>query len=590
MTLRPSPPTFPRSLRWLLRRSFLLFAVLCGCSAIFDLEAVDAELVDVRADLMQLWQLPPNFMPFISANYNALFNSEDQSPSRTIRTSEPTAGLAPYVRGLDGELYFPARDFSHSPSAVRVYRVPSGEPSDEFFISGNALLPLILDKPPLIMSLEPPTPPRAAGRVVLYRLGATPLQETIPATHSWVQGTGGSKAVMSSDPDAKPRFVQVIRHRPPDQLLRTQHALPSNLELMPKQLRDPIRYDPTSDALFYVTEDGHLWGLPIATDTPVDLGVRSRLVTLPDLIVLLNAERRLSVYSWSLRQAFDLPLTLPLPAASWRVEASRPWLVLCMARGVFTIDLGRLPDSPTVQQLDDRSCSRIQQLTTERVNYLLGPAELGEFFAGDPESDRSVRQFSAPLDGSQPTEEVFSTGPLTSQPLTLARCSNGLRAYNMNRQGTSDVTRQDAWINGWRFSEDAGEVRFSRDCQRVRWIEHPQVGGIGELFSAEIGSGPRLRLARNVREFYELGDGRVLTLANRHGLANEARLILLDEAERRGYWLLDQTETIFAVRHIAPALELLVQTRYRLSSSSALNLRYARLPIPPRPSSARATN
>lgn len=555
----------------------LLLSLLCSCSAVFDLAAVEVELVDVRRDINALWHVPEGSSPWISAPLSLAFYADDSSARDYYLP--PDDPLWPYIQGFDGQLYFPLTRRNSGAFQYQLYRIPAGDLASQYALPWSVDRVLAQSAPPVLLTLEAAMRPAVDRRAVLQRFGSTPLVEWV-AAERWVANPSELGAVLSWEQEERPRTLQIIRHVPPDQLRRTEHRFPDEVLSQPQKFRQRFLYSATIDSVFYYGRDSHLFALSIEDDRTIDLGERTLVTTLPGLIVLSDRSKQLSVYVIEQAQRFELgrATATSIEAA---LSADRRWLLLCGEEGLLSIPLSSLSAGTTGQTLDERRCDRIASSAPLYVDYFVGQRSIDQGSYSNPSRDPGLLQFRARLDGSEAPERLPGALPLQPQPFELATCHNGLRAYAMNRRMSSEPASSDAWVSGWRFSEDAGEVRFSGDCRRVRWIEHPQDGGLGELFSAEIGRGPRLRLGRSVRQFYELSDGRVLTLANRSGDAAGARLLLIDDAARQAYWLLDQSEPIYRLRHMAAQNELLLQSQHLPLGSTSPLQRLSRLPLPP---------
>ncbi len=133
----------------------------------------------------------------------------------------------------------------------------------------------------------------------------------------------------------------------------------------------------------------------------------------------------------------------------------------------------------------------------------------------------------------------------------------------------------DAWIGPWRFMERGRALQFSGDALRVRWLEHTaQTSYTGDLLSAPLDGDP-LRLARNVYEYDELSDGRVLALANRQFEGTQDRIVVIDELKQEARWVAAAAADYTG---IPGSNDLLVDV---VTGATAHDL--VRVPIPPMP-------
>lgn len=137
------------------------------------------------------------------------------------------------------------------------------------------------------------------------------------------------------------------------------------------------------------------------------------------------------------------------------------------------------------------------------------------------------------LDGSAPPETILVDG--------LARLygifPDGRLIYTKDPGNRYIYGVGDGWLGDWQFMQRGRDAMVSGDALRMRWIEHSaQTSATGDLLSAPIG-GPALRLARNVSQYDELGDGRVLALANRAFPGVQNRIVVVDELTQKSAWV-----------------------------------------------------
>jgi hypothetical protein len=97
------------------------------------------------------------------------------------------------------------------------------------------------------------------------------------------------------------------------------------------------------------------------------------------------------------------------------------------------------------------------------------------------------------------------------------------------------------FIGGWQFMERGRNIQFSAKGTRVRWLEFAaKPGGVGDLDSAPINGGAggqALHLARNVRRYDEIPDGRVIACANRAFRGIQNRVVAIDEQAQVAQWV-----------------------------------------------------
>ena len=335
-------------------------------------------------------------------------------------------------------------------------------------------------------------------------------------------------------------------------------------------------YDETAELLWFVSDSKHLWLLPLSTGVAVDLGEATISKLLPELVIYEDHEQRLFAYSLAERRSIPLGVTLSAEF-QMKVYADSQWLLTCGENGLYSVALTELRTRVVSHLLDARACEDFFNITDGQLTY---ESSVVFTYFNDESALRAQRvKFRVPLDGSAAPQLVESLERLGMPPFGLARCKNGLRAYALNQGETNYAEWSDAWINGWRFSTAASEVAFSEDCRRVRWKERSSKDGIGELYSALIGSDKRLRLGRNAGRYFELPDGRVLAQINIVGTPPNTDLVLIDEEARLAHWLLDNTWKVYAAQPLPQLGSLFVAL---INDGAVSGNRYLLLPLPRR--------
>jgi len=199
------------------------------------------------------------------------------------------------------------------------------------------------------------------------------------------------------------------------------------------------------------------------------------------------------------------------------LDETRQLLVACGAPGLFLVPID---GSMTTQVIDPDPCDEAGLL------WLYGMTTVYQSANGD------VRRI--PSDGSGP-------------PITLVTTDKRFLGFGPNDRvvfSTDPADRyvagaSDAWVDGWRFMQRGRNIQFSRDGMKVRWLEFAaQPSAVGDLLSAPLG-GSATRLARNVRRYDELPDGRVLASANRAFRGTQNRVVVVDEQKGTAYWVSD---------------------------------------------------
>ena len=184
-----------------------------------------------------------------------------------------------------------------------------------------------------------------------------------------------------------------------------------------------------------------------------------------------------------------------------------------------------------------------------------------------------------PLDGSAPPKAV-TKGVVTRLfgfvPDQAPERDRGGLFYSTESGSKFIYGVGDGWLSDWRFMERGRSAGFSRDGKKVRWLEHAAVvGGAGELMVAPIRGNP-LRLARNVAQYEELADGRILALANRAAVGTHNRIIVIDEEAKEANWVCGAAQGYF---HVPNSDDLMVQI---LTGPESHDL--VRVPVPPKKS------
>jgi hypothetical protein len=215
----------------------------------------------------------------------------------------------------------------------------------------------------------------------------------------------------------------------------------------------------------------------------------------------------------------DVPLdaTESLPV----LDDVRQQLVECGAGGVRAVPYGGAP----ARVLDDQPCVRLPPAIDEAGL----PVIAGDSLLYWTNEGASV----VPLDGSAPSRQVV---PLFARVLAFADAG-----VAFSRDGTHAFFGEagDGWVGAWRFMERGRSAAFARAAPALRWIEH----AANDVESGELRVAPTLggavgHLARNVSEFDELDDGRVIAESNRAWDDDVySRVIVIDEAAGRARWV-----------------------------------------------------
>ncbi|MCS6914198.1 MAG: hypothetical protein RMK29_04570 [Myxococcales bacterium] len=225
-------------------------------------------------------------------------------------------------------------------------------------------------------------------------------------------------------------------------------------------------------------------------------------------------------------------------------------LLACGEDGLVRVPMDGGPDTV----LDPQPCTPEGLRILGRAVYYLAQGEL-----------RTV-----PVDGSVPPTRAF---PAPAQQV-LAAGPAGMLVYSTDPPRRWASGASDGWLEGWRFMERGRQVSFSRDGTRLRWLEHAAtLSGAGDLLSAELPEGVPLRLSRNVRQFVELTDGRLLCVAHHAFRGVHNRIVVIDEKARTARWVADHASGFLLIPGSNDLLAMLVK------DNRGFDL--VRLPIPP---------
>jgi hypothetical protein len=150
-------------------------------------------------------------------------------------------------------------------------------------------------------------------------------------------------------------------------------------------------------------------------------------------------------------------------------------------------------------------------------------------------SDGSV--YAVPADGSAWT--LVDKLP----PYSIAAVHDRLIVHSPGELG--DGAYQ-GWLGAARVIEAGVGARFSADGRRLRWLEDA-ASGVGDLYSLDLASRMVRHLVRNVRQFDELPDGRLVALSNAASDGAWNRAVLVDEDAGECRWLAKGVQTVGVV-------------------------------------------
>ena len=131
------------------------------------------------------------------------------------------------------------------------------------------------------------------------------------------------------------------------------------------------------------------------------------------------------------------------------------------------------------------------------------------------------------------------------------------------------------WLHDVQVMERGRRPIWSGDRRRLRYLEWAaRSDSAGDFHSRLLATGDVLRLARNVRVWSELPDGRVLAVSNAVPKGAHNRIILIDEATEQARWVADSSRDFLP---IAGTTDLLVKV---VVGQTGWDIR--RVPIPTR--------
>lgn len=389
-----------------------------------------------------------------------------------------------------------------------------------------------------------PKNPALPGVVRFVPVGGEVREEVLPpgyVLHKIRQG-----APFLSNAPADPRQVLILRYREGEPAERWNLPWPRDTKGMNLHIEGPAG---GGEYLAFHAEDFRLRLRRLATGEELPIGSYYYWGAALDK-VLYEGVNGMAVYDPQRRQGFPTGQKIYWldPSRELLASARHQVAIGCSDQGLRTLSLQTPTPVAPVRVLDSRFCSGAQLIAGERVRYYAG---------------RLVQEL--PL-----AERFVDPPPLGLDQMERARCRSGLRVYSQGPAGpppepgldlVDDPTEgQDAWVDGWRVSERAYEVTLSADCRRVRWKERAdRPGGRGELFSATIPEGRRLRLGRNVGYYRELPDGRVLVSDNLTVPGVQNRVLLIDEDRREAQLLLDSVPFLRNAEEVPDGRGLLLE-------------------------------
>ena len=133
----------------------------------------------------------------------------------------------------------------------------------------------------------------------------------------------------------------------------------------------------------------------------------------------------------------------------------------------------------------------------------------------------------------------------------------------------------DGWLADWSFMQRGQLVTWNAPGSRLHFLEHAAtIDTVGDLISAAIPNGAPQKLALNVHDFQELGDGRVVVLENHVYEGTWNRLVVVDETAGTKRWVTPATAQFLLVPRSSEVIADVI--------SGASGYDIVRMPIPAR--------
>ena len=241
----------------------------------------------------------------------------------------------------------------------------------------------------------------------------------------------------------------------------------------------------------------------------------------------------------------------------------------CSSDGVRVVPVEPNGTNPPLT-LDDAPCAS-DLFSLLRVPQPDGSSDLELFYLIGHQLRR------VPIDGSRAPERVLDH----DVERVLAVYSPNLVLYSEDSADKYIYGVGDAWIGTWRFANRARLIYLTGDQKSVTWLENSaQSGGIGDLQFAPI-NGTSTKIARNVYEYDELGDGRLLVAGNHAFRGTQNRIVIADKDHTQLRWVVDQASQY---GFIPGSSDLIVDV---VTGASTADL--VRVPIPAAPTDGGAT-
>jgi hypothetical protein len=230
----------------------------------------------------------------------------------------------------------------------------------------------------------------------------------------------------------------------------------------------------------------------------------------------------------AVREERDLDLGLVPQQFIYYETAAVKALITCGTDGVRFVPIEPSDDHP-VLTLDDAACSA-DYFALQRVPIDDRHSRIEVFYSMGGELRR------VPVDGSEAPQQALShpvervLGVYDPDHIVYSQDPGDRFIYGVG----------DGWLGEWRFMNRGRGVDVDVEKQRVHFLENAaQGGGIGDLSAAPFGGNASV-LARNVYQYDQIGDGRLLAAANHAFRGTQNRVIVIDEQKGEARWVADQ--------------------------------------------------
>ncbi len=247
-----------------------------------------------------------------------------------------------------------------------------------------------------------------------------------------------------------------------------------------------------------------------------------------------------------------------------------PWmyarrLFTCASDGVKVVPVEPSEHYPA-HTLDDAPCAS-NVFSLLRVPQPDGSTRIELFYLVGKQLRR------VPIDGSSPPVPVLDY----EVERVLGVLSPDMVLYSQDSADRFIYGVGDAWIGTWRFADRARLIYLTNDQKHVTYLENAaQSGGIGDLTWAPL-DGASQRLARNVYQYDELSDDRLLIAGNHAFRGIQNRIAIIDKDRTEVRWVVDSASQY---GFIPGSSDLLVDI---VTGPDTTDL--VRVPIPPAPTS-----